>query len=275
MHQVEDYFRSLAMELAALKDRVRHLIESSHWQTDGEWKETVVRQILRRHLPQSVAVGRGFVVTAERSSSQLDVLITDASKPALFKDGDLAFVTPDAVLGVIEVKSRATPAILAEAAQKLATDMLLIRVHPNIRAFAEFFAFDDGGGRPDAYLRPLVQAAERWESRVDYACIGDGRFIRYWELNPEKPKRFLHAWHSYRLPGLAPGYFVHNVVDSISPEAMFRNNEVWFPRTGKEPFRDGMLHAAWSQADGPDEQSNLGLQRPAPRAARRRRGIQR
>jgi hypothetical protein len=123
--RIENYFRSLTAEVEALKDRVRQLIEDRHWQTDGEWKESVVRQMLRRHLPASASVGRGFVVTATQSSHQLDVLVFDSSKPVLFKDGDLVFVTPDAVFGVIEVKSRATQRILATAAEKLADDMLL------------------------------------------------------------------------------------------------------------------------------------------------------
>src|SRR5207247_7542241 len=129
--RVEEYFRSLTVELEALKDRVRHLINDKHWQTDGEWKESVVRQVLRRHLPASTDVGRGFVVTAESASHQLDVLIRDVSKPVLFRDGDLAFVTPDAVVGVIEVKARATPAIIARAAAKLATDMAIVRKAAN------------------------------------------------------------------------------------------------------------------------------------------------
>ncbi len=243
--RVEDYFRSLTSEVDALKDRVRQLIETDHWQTDGEWKESVIRQVLRRHLPGSVSVGRGFVITAAAASNQLDVLVLDTSKPVLFRDGDLAFVTPDAVLGVIEVKSRATPHIVADAARKLAADMLLVRRHPNASAFAGLFAFEDGGGDSDAYLAAVAGAAARWENRLDYVCIGGSRFIRYWHLNPENQRRFYQGWHSYMLRGLAPGYFVHNVIDSVSPESVFSNSEVWFPRGGKEPFRDGALQGIW------------------------------
>jgi hypothetical protein len=77
--EIEKYLRSLTEETSALKNLVRYLIEDTHWQTDGEWKESVVRQILRRYLPASVTVCRGFVVTADRSSKQLDVLICDSS----------------------------------------------------------------------------------------------------------------------------------------------------------------------------------------------------
>src|SRR2546427_2303201 len=97
---VRSYFESLGLELGSLKHRVRQLIADAHWQTDGEWKESVLRHVLRRHLPTSAVVGRGFVVTSKSASSQLDVLIHDGSKPVVFKDGDLVFVTPDAVLGI-------------------------------------------------------------------------------------------------------------------------------------------------------------------------------
>jgi hypothetical protein len=46
---VRDYFESLGHELDALKHRVRYLIAETNWQTDGEWKESVLRQVLRRH----------------------------------------------------------------------------------------------------------------------------------------------------------------------------------------------------------------------------------
>ena len=98
------YHKSLTDELYSIKDRIRNLVK--HWPTDGESKEAVLRSLLRKLLPESVIVGRGFIVASDRSSTQIDVLIVDARKPTLFRDGDLLIVTPDAVLGVIEVKTR-------------------------------------------------------------------------------------------------------------------------------------------------------------------------
>src|SRR4051812_43930803 len=91
------YQESLALELRASMDRVRHLIGEAHWLTDGEHKESVLRQVLRTRLPDSTAVGRGFVcypadelpVEGEHStdtqrrepvtSRQVDILITRRS----------------------------------------------------------------------------------------------------------------------------------------------------------------------------------------------------
>lgn len=100
------YHQSIADELKATQNRVRNLIGDRHWQTDGEHKESILRTVLRARLPSSLLVGRGFICFREGPSTQIDILITDANKPTLFKDGDLVIVTPDCVRAVIEVKTK-------------------------------------------------------------------------------------------------------------------------------------------------------------------------
>jgi hypothetical protein len=99
------YFLSLTQELRGLQNRVRNFIDDAHWQTDGEWKESVLRYFLRRNLPRNVEIGRGFVVSPKGCSSQIDVLIYDSTKPILFRDGDLVFITPDAVCGAVTAEN--------------------------------------------------------------------------------------------------------------------------------------------------------------------------
>lgn len=245
---LRQYFASLSLEIDSLKDRVRNLKTDRHWLTDGEWKESVIRQVLRRNLPETVEVGRGFVVTRNKASHQLDVLIRDASKPVVFRDGDLAFVTPDAVLGIIEVKSRVTPSVLENSLRKLAADIKLVRLHPNIRAFAAFFSFEADNASGQALLDILARVVTDWNQRLDFASIGDSKFLKYWESDPRGvDRRMYESWHSYNLPSQAAGYFVHNAIDAISPESVFSNSEVWFPVGGKEPYRDGHVKAAWAE----------------------------
>lgn len=90
------YQESLLEELRSTQDKVRHLIGSRHWQTDGEHKEASLRSVFRSRLPETVRIGRGFVCyPAERDSSgQLDILITSKYQPTLYRDGELMFVTP-------------------------------------------------------------------------------------------------------------------------------------------------------------------------------------
>jgi hypothetical protein len=72
---IENYFKNLTTELESLKNRVRYYIEDAQWQSDGEWKESVLRTILKRHLPKNIGVGRGFIVNVEQATTQIDILI--------------------------------------------------------------------------------------------------------------------------------------------------------------------------------------------------------
>jgi len=242
---IQNYFEELSQEIDSLKNRVRNLISDRHWLTDGEWKESVVRQCLRRNLPLTAVVSRGFVVTRRAASHQIDVLIHDASKPVLFRDGDLALVTPDAVLGIIEVKSKVTRQSFQVSAKKMAKDIKLIHEHPNIDAFAAIFAFDGHESEGKQYLDEVTAAAATWNERLDFAAIGQSAFLKYWHLNPRDEKKMYQSWHSYTLPRTAAGYFVHNVIDAISPRSVFRNNEVWFPTQGKELYQNGSRQGIW------------------------------
>jgi hypothetical protein len=242
---VERYLRSLGQEVMSLQQRVRYILADAHWQTDGEWKESVVRQVLRRYLPTAVHVSRGFVVTSDVASTQIDILLHDASKPVLFKDGDLVFVTPDAVLGLIEIKARVGRSKFREALDKLCLNAELVRLHPNTRAFVAFFAFELEGDFSASWLVDVANAAPTWNHRLNFAAIGDSGFIRYWDEDPANPNRSYESWHAYALPGLAASYFVHNAVDAVSPNSVLRNNDVWYPRAGKEPQRLGVEAGRW------------------------------
>ena len=202
--------------------------------------------MLRRNLPDTVGVGNGFVVAGDRSSHQLDILIYDRSAPVLFRDGDLVFVTPDAVRGIIEVKSSVTATSFRRAAIKLAEDIELVRLHPNSRAFAGFFSYENGDAQIDRYLQAVVDSCSTWNRRLDFVCIGQSYFLRYWNEDPETGRRMIQSWHSYDLPEMAVGYFVNNVVDAVVPHSVGPNQFVWFPHESKEVRRTGVQPGQWT-----------------------------
>src|SRR5262249_28899789 len=114
-----DYHESVTSELDSVENRIRNLV--THWLTDGEWKEAAWRTVLRRHLPGSFMVGRGFIVGQHQSSRQIDLFVLRPEKPALFRDGELAIVTPDGPGAIVEVKTELEgPAAWYKAAKKLA-----------------------------------------------------------------------------------------------------------------------------------------------------------
>jgi hypothetical protein len=67
MPNIREYHESVTSELDAVKNRIRNLV--THWVTYGEWKESALRTVLRRHLPVGALVGRGFIVGREFSST--------------------------------------------------------------------------------------------------------------------------------------------------------------------------------------------------------------
>lgn len=105
----ERYLRSLADELNAQSQRVRDLIGDSHWLTDGAHKEFLLAEIIRRHVPGSHAVGRGFLISPlepDVCSREQDILIVDtATEAPVFHQGDVIVSFPSAVRAVISVKT--------------------------------------------------------------------------------------------------------------------------------------------------------------------------
>jgi hypothetical protein len=232
------YFLSLSQELRGLQNRVRNFIDDAHWQTDGEWKESVLRYFLRRNLPRIVEVGRGFVVSPRGHSNQMDVLIYDSAKPVLFRDGDLVFVTPDAVCGAIEVKSNLNNTSFAQTIEKFTKSISFHSCLGRSDKIFAVFSFESSV-TTGAALDVLRDAAKGLNDVTDLVCLGDSHLIRWWEAGPEPRNRMMHKWHSYRLQQTAPGYFLHNMVEFIDHESVERNAALWFPRDSIEHYKDG------------------------------------
>ena len=232
-----EYFSDLSDELRAVKNRIRNLIGSAHWPSDGAWKESVLRTVLRRYLPPSFTVGSGFILTAEGVSSQIDILICDDSAPILFRDGDFLISTADCVRAAVEVKTELAPAGLKETLRKLNDVAMLARrrcVNPH--PFLGLFCYEPMSSRPEVVLEALKEANGQLGNYVIRAlCFGDSQFYKFWEYDPQadRPQTY-DAWHAYELDGIAPGYFIHNLVEYLFPHAVERAENMWYPFDGKE-----------------------------------------
>lgn len=245
--QTEEYFRSLSDECDTLKNRVRLLIDAAHWPTDGEWKESVLRSMVRRSAPQSVTVGRGFVVSQDRCSSQIDLLVYDNTLPVIYKDGDLVFITPSSCRAIVEVKTSVSLSEFGEAATKLGDNAEFVRRralgHP---LFVGIFSYGVPTIRRDHTLAALQRAAAGNSSRlVDHACLGPSKFIKYWQHDPtatgRAATRTYNAWHLYNLERMAPGYFIHNLLVNVCRGVAAQREDTWFPRESKEVSLEASL----------------------------------
>ena len=237
------FHKSVSAELYSVKDRIRNLV--SHWPTDGEAKEVALRSVLRRHLPENVIVGRGFIVTPTESSTQIDVLIIDASKPTLFKDGDLLIVTPDAVRGVIEVKTeiRTQPA-MAETLTKLSRieEMCRDATHTD-SVWTGLFIFNGTPDASDRLLNALCDAYAQTARPINCISCGKDLFVRYWARGRDvRSQERGPVWHAYNLPSVAPSYFIGNLIDSIGSVDNSTAGFAWFPMIGgKEQYVIGYM----------------------------------
>lgn len=238
------FHQSVTEELYSVKDRIRNLV--CHWPTDGEHKEVALRSVLRRHLPQSVIVGRGFVVSKTESSTQVDILVVDARRPTLFRDGDLLIVTPDTVRGVIEVKTKIdSQSIMSEVLIKLAKVKEMCQ-NGNRRnpVWAGLFIFDSNStSSSQRILCGIANANSQIHQPINCISAGKHTFVRYW------PKGEIvqgiepgPVWHAYDLDGVAPSYFMGNLIDSVGSVDNSTAGFAWFPVIGgKEQYRTHYL----------------------------------
>lgn len=243
------YFFDLSRELRAVQNRIRNLIGDAHWPSDGAWKESVLRAVVRRYLPPSYTVGSGFIVTEDDVSTQIDILICNDAAPILFRDGDFIISTADCVRAAIEVKTKLTPAELLKTIQGLDGISKILRrhcIHP--RPFLGLFCYEPTTAKPQTVFDALKSFNGRTSDYpIRAMCFGDSQYYRYWEHNPQqKARRPYDSWHAYDLPEKAVGYFIHNLVEYLFPNAVERAELMWYPAQGKE----GQLIASKGRKDG-------------------------
>jgi len=249
---IEAYYKSLTTEFESLKDRIRNFIGLEHLPTDGEWKESVLRSMLRRNLPERTKIGRGFVLTKDGPTTQCDLLLYDSEAPVLFRDGELVILTPDAVRGIIEVKTNTTTQILRDALDKSSAIGMKLG-YQRAKCFFALFSYENSVPDDQAVLRELQQRCDLEGKIVDLICLGCSTFVKWWECAPDDTahaEKYLR-WHSYRLEDMAAGYFMNNVLDYVAPKSIGKNAGLWFPEAGKESKKTGDIAFRPLQTAGP------------------------
>ncbi len=127
---------TVASELTSLSERIRTII--NHAPTVGTYRENILQNSLRKHLPERYHVATGFILGLDR---QIDILIYDRVDYApLFREGDLVIVPPESVRAVIEVKTKLTSQNLYSALALLSLTSKLDDNQPPF--FRGVFAFE-------------------------------------------------------------------------------------------------------------------------------------
>lgn len=251
MPDIVKYQQSIGAEFLAQRDRVRYFIDNSHWGEDGRYKESLLSDFLRSIVPDGVGIGTGFVRNHEGElTHQIDILIYQKEYPYLFRAGDFVILMPESVLGIIEVKSNASPSSLSQS-YGLTKDKSIPLKKSAIQKC------DDNGriiGRKDifngiwGYDAEIKVTSKQSKMRdqlkqsngyLNHICFNSDVFCRYWESghpydrysNPKACYRFYNlsaeavfGEKEKNRPGLSYGYFISNLLEMIyrqtAPQAL-------------------------------------------------------
>ena len=120
MERLLNFHESFGKEIELKQNRVRDLIGNIHWLEDGNYKERLIRDLLRNNVPSKYIIKSGFIIFQHGViSTQIDILILKTSARILFMDNDFVVVTPECVSGVIEVKTSLDGTKMKQAVTKL------------------------------------------------------------------------------------------------------------------------------------------------------------
>lgn len=115
---VLSFFELMARKMAAEADMAEKWVQDRHWPSVGISREATLRRFIASYLPQQWRCDTGFVVgvNGRELSRQCDVIIHDrASYAPLYVEDDFVVVRHDAVVAVVEVKSRVNEMVFGEA----------------------------------------------------------------------------------------------------------------------------------------------------------------
>lgn len=229
------YYASLSAEMMAVKDRVRQLIGPVHWPTDGEHKETILRQAIRRIAPRNMVVGKGFIVSPEYTSTQIDVLVYDDRYPVHYQDGDLFMIPPAACRAVIEVKTSLRDMNAFRATAQKQVDILrgLRQAGVTREVFSGLLYYEnnvqDPGERVGQCLADLAGGDP--QLAINHVALGTDMLLKFWDRHPQTSQGQYNRWHEYNMPSMSFGYFLYNLV--VDP-TIVPADAVYFPPEGKE-----------------------------------------
>lgn len=146
-------------------------------------------------------------------STQVDIIIYRNDFPVMFRQSDFVIVVPEAVLGIIEVKSRITEATqLTQVIDKLSVASEIV-CKP---IFSGIFSFEGYDGILNRNVNQQVRSTLiRGNGKVNHLCIGENCFIKYWPEYTPKQENVRPHYSFYEINDLSFGYFISNLVEDV------------------------------------------------------------
>jgi hypothetical protein len=242
MSDLINYHKTINKEICLLKDKLKYL--TKHNLANGNYREIILLNALKKHLPIKYSVGTGFIVKQcenrgeHETSTQVDLIVYDNSYPLLFREGDFAIITTDAVRAIIEVKTRFSATSFRNAYSK-ANDMgAFVLKNRDFESnptpfFNGIFFFNNSeiSGSENS-IEDIIKdkhnntpTNDKFElSCVNHICLSDKVFYKYWHSNDDGSKNKL-----YLLEDLAYSFFISNLLSYLEGHTMKDNTYIWYP----------------------------------------------
>ena len=236
---------SITQELNTIKDRVRNLIGNKHWGEEGRYKEVILRNVLKRFLPQNISIGTGFILSEQKNiSKQMDIIIYDNTYPIFFQEGDFIITPEHNVKGIIEVKSKITNSDIKTILNKFTLSINEIFKKKQLDTlFLGIFSYEE-----EVTIESL-QEVLKYDYKINHITLGTNRFIKRWR---NKDKRNLIGmenlednqndfYNIYNINSLSYSYFISNAIAQIC-SIKEKGSWVYFPIEGtKEIYKENTV----------------------------------
>ena len=217
-------FKSVTKEIESLRDKVLYF--TKHKYSNGFWRETILKRLIKRHLPQPYEIGQGFVITEKGCSTEIDIIIYDNTKPILHKEEGFIITSIDSVIGIIEVKTRTYKESLKNLKHNIELfNSSLYSINKKVVTPNRFHAYFSYDSYKNHKKLPVTN--------LQFLCVGNSTFIKYWESWYNKQH---NSWHVYKLEKTAYGYFISSIIDYLESKSMdfpFQNT-LFFPKEDLE-----------------------------------------
>lgn len=175
-----------------------------------------MKEIISSKIPNTASIGTGFVVCDndnenEKISSQIDIIVYRADSPVLLKKGDFVIVSNDAVLGIIEVKTKLNNSNLKETFSKAHENGRRIN---NPYIFNGIFSYECDFDVVENSTTFIENSCKSYPGFVNNVSFGANYFMKFWpDGKPnEQPKQ---KYRIYEIENLSFGYFISNLIEDI------------------------------------------------------------
>lgn len=171
----------------------------------------ILREMLAEKLKGIASVGTGFIIDDNGIvSTQVDIIVYKDGITPCFRKAEFVVVPKEAVLGIIEVKTKLTASNVIDTFRKADNNGRLI----GRPIFNGVFSYEKGFNLEKVLSKKFEAACKKYYGYISDISLGADYFVKYWPSgmpNGSPGNKF----HIYRFEQLSFGYFISNLIEDV------------------------------------------------------------